>query len=95
MNHLEYIVKDGTVKIPSIFMFDDILELESFLNHAKKMNCTIVFVNEEFELPPHWENMDVRFLYYNYRSLVSSPNLRNSYLRYLGNIDKMNWDNIN
>lgn len=94
MNHLEFIVKDGTVRIPSIFMFEDILELEAFIIHAKKMNCTVVFENEGFELLPHWENTDARFSFYVYRSMISNPNLGNSYLRYLGNPDKMSWDNV-
>ena len=94
MNHSEFIVKDGTVKIPSIFMFKGILELESFLAHAKKMNCTVVFENEGFELSPHWENTDARFVFYVYRSMVSNRNIGNAYLRYLGNIDKMTWDKV-
>ena len=93
MNHLELIVKDGTVKIPSLFMFKNIIYLDAFLEHAKTMNCTVIFENEGIELPPHWEDIEVRFLFYIYRSMIMNPNIANSYLRYLGNIDKMSWEN--
>ena len=94
MSHIDILVKDGVVRIPSIFMFEDILGLELVLNQARQMNCTVVFENEEFELPPHWENTDARFVYYVYRSIVSNRKIGNAYLRYLGNIDKMTWDKV-
>lgn len=94
MNHLKFIVKDGTVKIPSIFMFKDILVLKSFLDNAKRANCTIVFENESLELPPHWENTDARYSYYIYSSMVTNKRIGESYVRYLDNLDEMTWDNV-
>ena len=94
MNYLEFIVKDGTVTIPSIFMFEDFLDLEQFLNYAKKANCVVVFENESLKMPPQWENTDVRFLYYVYRSMIQNKNIGDAYVRYLSSPDKMSWDKV-
>lgn len=92
MNHLDIIVKDGTVSIPSIFMFDDYLYLKQFLDHARKMNCTVVFENENVEVKPTID--DSRFKMYVYEQMVGNREIGNAYVRYLGNIDKMSWDKV-
>lgn len=92
MNYLNIIVKDGTVAIPSIFMFEDYLDVTQFLDHARKMQCTVVFENERVEVKPN--NDDSRFKIYIYSQMVGNRELGNAYLRYLGNIDKMSWDKV-
>ena len=91
-SHAELIIKDGTVTIPSIFMFEDYLEVTQFLSHARKMNCTVIFENENVEVNPN--NDDSRFKMYIYTQMVGCRELGNAYLRYLGNIDKMSWDKV-
>lgn len=90
--HLELIVKDGTVTIPSIFMFEDYLTVSQFLDHARNMNCTVVFENESVEVKPITD--DSRFKIYIYSQMVGYRELGNAYVRYLGNIDKMSWENV-
>lgn len=91
-SHLDVIVKDGTVKIPSIFMFEDWVDIDTFLNHARKMNCTVIFENEKIEFVPHDNESNV--IIGMYRTIIARKEIVNAYLRYLGNIDKMGWDEI-
>ena len=91
--HLELIVKDGKVTIPSIFMFEDYLDVTQFLDHARKMNCIVIFENENVEVNPITD--DSRFKIYIYSQMVGHREIGNAYLRYLGNIDKMSWDKVN
>ena len=93
MNHLELIVKDGTVTIPSIFMFEDWVDIEPFLNHARKMNCTVVFENENLEVTP--DNYDsVRLKIDIFKTIISYREIGNAYVRYLGSPDKMRWERV-
>lgn len=93
MNYLELIVKDGTVTIPSIFMFEDWLDIDPFITQARKMNCTIVFENENLVVEPN--NYESVSHYINvYRIMVSHRELGNAYVRYVGGSDKMSWDNV-
>ena len=93
MNHLELIVKDGTVKIPSIFMFEDWVMIDPFINEARKMNCTIVFENENLVVTPDPHEYNSVSHYINaYRIMVSHRELGNAYVRYLGSPDKMRWE---
>lgn len=93
MNHLELIVKDGTVTIPSIFMFEDWIYIDPFLNLARNMNCTVIFENENLVVEPNnYER--VRHMIGVYRTIISYPEIGRAYLRYLGNIDKMSWDKV-
>lgn len=93
MSHLELIVKDGTVTIPSIFMFEDWVDIDPFLNHARKMNCTVIFENENIKVAPndnHTSSAKIGI----YRTVIAEREIVNAYLRYLGNIDKMSWDKV-
>ena len=93
MNHLELIVKDGTVTIPSIFMFEDWVDIDPFIEQARKMNCTIVFENENLVIEP--KNYNSVSHYINaYRIMVSHRELGNAYVRYLGSPNKMRWENV-
>ena len=89
MNHLEIIIKDGTVKIPSIFMFEDWIEIDPFLAHARKMNCTVIFVNENIIVAPDDGRHSAKIGFY--KTMIADRELGNAYVRYLGSIDKMKW----
>ena len=91
-SHKDIIVKDGTVKIPSIFMFEDWTDIDPFLRHARKMNCTVIFENENIEVVPNDNISGVKIGVY--RTMIAERDFVNAYLRYLGNIDKMGWDKI-
>ena len=93
MNHLEHIVKDGTVTIPSIFMFEDWIDIEPFISHARKMNCTVVFENENITVEPN-DYEKVRMKIGVFKTMIAEREIGNAYLRYLGNIDKMGWENV-
>lgn len=93
MNHLEIIVKDGTVRIPSIFMFEDWIDVEPFLAHARKMNCTVVFENENITVEPN-DYDSVRRKIGLFVTIISYREIGNAYVRYLGSPDKMSWDNV-
>jgi hypothetical protein len=94
MDHLELIVKDGEVRIPSIFMFDNSRELEQFLESAKKMDCSVVFENENIEVLPNKDDGIVCAIIAIYKPIIDNHEIGNAYLRYLGNIDKMSWDKV-
>lgn len=93
MNHLELIVKDGTVTIPSIFMFEDWVMIDPFINHAMEMNCTIIFENENLVVDP--DNFkSVKLKIDIFRTIISYREIGNAYVRYLGSPDKMGWDKL-
>lgn len=94
MNHLGIIVKDGTVRIPSIFMFEDWIDIDPFLAHARKMNCTVVFENENITVEPN-DYESVRRKISLFVTIISYRELGNAYVRYLGSPDKMSWDKVN
>lgn len=94
MDHLELIVKDGTVRIPSIFLFEHFEDVAIFLNHAKEANCTVIFENEEVTVAPGVDDFGVRAKVHIYTTMIANRELGNAYVRYLGNIDKMSWDNV-
>lgn len=93
MNHLEIIVKDGTVKIPSIFMFEDWIDIDPFLNHARNMNCTVIFENENITITPN-DGGASRTKIGIFKTIIAEREIGNAYVRYLGNIDKMSWEGI-
>lgn len=93
MNHLEIIVKDGTVRIPSIFMFEDWVDIDPFLSHARKMNCTVVFENENITVTPN-DYDRVRLKINTFKTIISYREIGNAYVRYLGSPDKMGWDKV-
>ena len=93
MNHLELIVKDGTVIIPSIFMFEDWTMIDPFLSNARQMNCTVIFENENIKVEPN-DYDSVRLKIDVFKTIISYREIGNAYVRYLGNIDKMKWENV-
>ena len=92
-NHLDLIVKNGTVKIPSIFLFQYFEDVTIFLNHAKKENCTVIFENEDLTVTPDNDDMVIRGKVGIFSSIIACREIGNAYVRFVGNIDKMSWDN--
>lgn len=94
MNHLELIVKDGTIRIPSIFLFEHFEDVTTFLNDAKKANCTVIFDNENMTVVPGEDDFGIRAKIHIYTTMIANRELGNAYVRYLGSMDKMSWDNV-
>ena len=94
MNYLDLIVKDGTVTIPSIFMFEYSDEVTNFIRQAQKMNCTVIFENEEFVIKPEDDYADYRYYLFAYSSIISNRKVGDAYVRYVGSPDKMGWDKV-
>ena len=93
MNHLDIIVKDGTITIPSIFMFEDWVMIDPFISHARKMNCTVIFENENLTvLPNDYESVRRHIEFF--RTMMSYRELGDAYVRYLGSPKKMRWENV-
>ena len=93
MKHFEVIVKDGTVRIPSIFMFEDWIDVDPFLAHARKMNCTVIFENERITVEPN-DYESVRRVVSLFVTIISYREIGNAYVRYLGSPSEMSWDNV-
>lgn len=91
---MEYIVKDGVVRIPSIFMFENYEALTIFLGRAGESNCTVIFENEEIVVDPNRSDFEGRTRLLIYSNLVGNKEILNAYLRYLGDIDRMSWDRV-
>ena len=94
MEHLDLIVKNGTVRIPSIFMFEDYEEITIFLGRAAEAGCTVIFENEDIEITPHGTPTVVRAKLHIYSNIIGNREIANAYFRYLGNLDEMSWDNV-
>ena len=94
MEHVELIVKNGTVRIPSIFMFESYEELTIFLYRAHESNCIVIFENEEIVVDPSRDDTQGRTKLLIYSNIIGNREIVNAYLRYLGDIDRMSWDNV-
>ena len=94
MNYTNLIIKNGKVTIPSIFMFEHFDDVTIFLNNANKMNCTVIFENENIEILPGEAVTDIRYKLYAFSAIIANKEIANAYLRYLGNIEKMSWDKV-
>lgn len=93
-SHLELIVKDGTITIPSIFMFEDNRNLTDFLDKSREVNCTVIFENENIKVLPNVDDGVVGSILAMYKPMIDNRKVGNAYCRYLGNIDKMSWDKV-
>lgn len=94
MNHLDLIVKDGTVTIPSIFMFEYPDDVTNFIRQAQMMNCTVLFENESIEIKPEDNYTEYRYYLFAYSSIISNRKVGDAYVRYVGSPDKMKWDKV-
>lgn len=92
MNHLELIVKGGTVRIPSIFMFENTLDITEFLDRSAEANCEVIFENENIMVLPDKDDGITCAMIAIYKQMVGNREIGNAYVRYLGSIDKMRWN---
>lgn len=91
MPHSEIVVSNGTVKIPSIFMFKGGAdELFPFLYACKGKNCTVYFDNEDITVSPDSDARQNVMLSI-YAMVAMMPNIPCQYARYMLNFDKMKW----
>lgn len=89
--HYELIQDNGKIHIPSVFMFKGgHEELFPFLFVCRIKNCTVVFDNEDITVAPK-EDVFQNFLLSIYAHVAESPKIANDYMRYLSNLDEMNW----
>ena len=90
--HFTLIKENGTITIPSVFMFKEgCKELFPFLAACSEHNCTVYFENEDITVEPKSELMN-QVVLTTYMSLVEVPKIANDYLSYLSNIDSMSWE---
>ena len=94
MEHLELIKKNGTVRIPSIFMLENFEKISIFLGRAEEAECTVIFENEDIKVVPHETPTEVRAKLHIYSNLIGNREIANAYFRYLGNLAEMTWDNV-
>ena len=88
--HFDLIKEDDTISISSIFMFKDNQELYPFLAACEAYNCTVCFDNENLTVPPNADTV-TRVKLIAYASVVSCREIGDAYVRYLGNLAKMQW----
>lgn len=94
MKHSDLIEKDGTVRIPSIFMFENSRDLTDFLDRSGEANCKVIFENENITVRPDVDDGIVCATIAIYKPIIDNREIGNAYLRYLGNINKMSWDQV-
>ena len=66
-------------------------ELFPFLYACEEFNCTVYFENEDITVIPNNDNSATRLLLTIYTAIASNPKIANDYLRYLMNLNEMNW----
>lgn len=93
--HGELIVENGCVTIPSIFMFETITQVQSFLHSCKMLNCTVNFQNEEVVVTPTNHDSFVSYYLMGYGGIMARPKFAEEYINYLFHKDRMTWDNVN
>lgn len=91
--HFDVIKENGKIIIPSIFMFKGgCQELFPFLLACREMKCVVEFENEQIIVDYSNENKTVQdFVLSIYAHIAEYPKIAEDYIRYLRNIDKMNW----
>ena len=93
--HINLIVKNGSITIPSIFMFGkDTGGLFLFVSCCREMNCVLHFENEGLTFKPteYDSNMNVKLT--SYMGIMGNPEFAENYMRYLFHKDDMTWDNV-
>lgn len=92
--HGELIVENEIITIPSIFMFETITQVQSFLHSCKMLNCTVNFENENVTVTP--TNLESFLSYYlmGYGGIMAHPKFAEDYMKYLFHKDDMNWDKV-
>ena len=92
--HGELIVENGSITIPSIFMFETISQVQSFLHSCKMLNCSVTFENEGLTASP--DNYESTMVYYlaGYGGIMARPKFAEDYIKYLFHKDNMTWDKV-
>ena len=92
--HGELIVENGVITIPSIFMFETITQVQSFLHSCKMLNCTVNFENEGMAVEP--TNLESFLSYYlmGYGAIMARPKFAEEYMKYLFHKENMSWDKV-
>ena len=92
--HGELIVENGIITIPSIFMFETITQVQSFLHSCKMLNCKVNFKNEGMTATPdNYESM-VSYYLIGYGGIMAHPKFAEDYIKYLFYKNEMTWDNV-
>ena len=91
--HGELIVENGSITIPSIFMFATNTEMQDFLHSCKMLKCTVCFENEGIIIPPADDGITAARLA-SYGSVMIFPKTAEDYIKYLFHKDKMTWENV-
>jgi hypothetical protein len=89
--HGDIIVPNGDITIPSIFMFNGADDLYPFLYGCEKSNCKVRFENENIDILPDENSTDKTFRLLCYVTVMNCRKVGNDYIRYLSNLDKMQW----
>lgn len=93
--HIDLIVKDGNITIPSIFMFGkDTGGLFLFISCCREMNCTLHFENEDLHFNPTEHDSDTNVRLSCYMGIMARPKLAMDYIRYLSEMNDMTWDKV-
>ena len=91
--HGELIIENGSITIPSIFMFSSAIEMQDFVHSCKMLNCTVYFVNERITIIPEDNgNMSARLA--GYGAIIAKPEIAREYMTYLFYKDEMSWDDV-
>ena len=90
--HFDLIEENKPIVIPSIFMFKDNDELYPFLAASRAYNCKVFFENEKLIVSPT-EDFRNTFELFCYTVVMNCRKIGDDYIRYLGNLDKMQWGN--
>ena len=86
--HGELIVENGSITIPSIFMFNSIIEMKNFLHCCKMLNCIVRFENEDMIITPTDDGvMDAKLA--SYGCVINFPKAAEDYIKYLFHKDDM------
>ena len=94
--HVDLIVKDGDITIPSIFTFGkDTSGLFLFISCCRDMNCTLHFKNENLHFNPTEYDSGTNMKLSCYMGIMAQPKFAEDYIKYLFNKDDMSWDKIN
>lgn len=91
--HFDLISENKPIIIPSIFMFADNEELYPFLAACKAYNCKVFFDNEKLIVSPT-DDIKGTLELLCYTTVMSCRKIGDDYIRYLGNIAQMNWQNV-
>lgn len=93
--HIDLIVKNGSLTIPSIFMFGkDTGGLFLFIDCCREMNCTLHFTNEDLHFNPTEYNSDTNVKLSCYMGIMARPKFAEDYIKYLFHKDDMTWDKV-